>query len=245
METYEFKKTEKHVIKLLPTMHPNIFAWKVNTTSYIAKSQADIIDDWNKTERQGLVFNDDINKLKTGNFDVSTQKSPEKGGWVLLPQAALSEIAMWGYSGKDGSFAPWSKVSKKPFDDIMHKNNKILVRDCQYDYTIFDTNDEHLVVGMYCSCIDGYDSNKFNIERAHKILSQRKDVHSLSSSGGYIKTISFFWSPDVDTYRKMMRKVVNRSLDEHKVIFDLDLLGLRAGGAALYDNFYNSKNDER
>ena len=63
---------------------------------------------------------------------------------------------------------------------------------------------------------------------------------------GRTHTINFVWKPSVEDYRKVMAKLSEGrggTMELHKVIFDFDMLGLRAGGAAKYEDYY--KDDER
>lgn len=63
---------------------------------------------------------------------------------------------------------------------------------------------------------------------------------------GRSKTINARWMPSVKDYRRMWNRCLSykdgySSTKKHMAIFDEDLLGLRAGGAAYFDTFYGSK----
>ena len=100
----------------------------------------------------------------------------------------------------------------------------------------------------------------YNLETAVAILSQRGDIilaRDRYSKGfihpipGYNATstqthsLSFTWAPNVEDYRALVTRCHEiggpyPSTNWRRAVFDLDLLGLRAGGAAKYDEFYAS-----
>jgi hypothetical protein len=59
---------------------------------------------------------------------------------------------------------------------------------------------------------------------------------------GSAQTVYFRWMPTLEAYRKMWANCGGKypSTDMHQAIFDLDLLGLRACGAALFDDYHRS-----
>lgn len=60
---------------------------------------------------------------------------------------------------------------------------------------------------------------------------------------GRTNSLYFIWKPSREDYKAVLEKAGKRGLLEfHKAVFDLDMLGLRAGGAAKYDDYY--KDDE-
>ena len=65
---------------------------------------------------------------------------------------------------------------------------------------------------------------------------------------GRTHTMYFLWKPSVEDYRKMWdackaTKTSYPSTNMHQCIFELDLLGLRAGGAAKHDDSYKDDRD--
>lgn len=69
-----------------------------------------------------------------------------------------------------------------------------------------------------------------------------------NSERGKSKTVYFKWIPSLEDYRTMWDECIKRggeypSTHMHHAIFDLDLLGLRACGAALHDSYW--KDTER
>lgn len=64
-----------------------------------------------------------------------------------------------------------------------------------------------------------------------------------NSDGGRMHTLYFVWKPTVEQYRALHDAASNAgrnysSMDLYKAAFDLDVLGLRAGGAAKYEDYY-------
>lgn len=64
-----------------------------------------------------------------------------------------------------------------------------------------------------------------------------------NADGGRSHTLYFVWKPSREDYKAVLEKAGKRgSMEFHKAAFDLDILGLRAGGAAKYEDYY--KDDE-
>lgn len=260
MKTIKVTEFIEHTIDLQPIKgKDDIFAWR--------KLSHRILDTGkkvtSKSETQGLVLKEGISHLKNGKLvdAVETRENNQYndyGYWVIVPQSALEDVAKWGYYHNNKDI--FDRTSKKPYSDA-NKKDMVLVLACSYNHTIYNADREHLVVGMYCDYLNtgNFHNGKYDLEKARKILSKRKDVHSLSEikliqpytnrSPGHSHNISFYWSPDVNTYRTIMDKAESK-IDERlrspgsgaigRVEFDLDLLGLRAGGAALHDNYHDS-----
>ncbi len=75
------------------------------------------------------------------------------------------------------------------------------------------------------------------------------DVPYYNRDAGRTHTITFFWTPTAEQHMAIREqqaifkgsKIVRRGgKSKHQLIFDEDWLGLRAGGAALYGDFYAS-----
>jgi hypothetical protein len=65
------------------------------------------------------------------------------------------------------------------------------------------------------------------------------DIPYYNRSRGQTKTVTFFWTPSQEVSERLRSDYTNR----YKIVFDEDMLGLRAGGAALYDTFYKQGDD--
>lgn len=70
-------------------------------------------------------------------------------------------------------------------------------------------------------------------------------IPGYNSERGRSRTIYFIYRPSVEDYRLMWEKCLSYkanypSTERHRAIFDLDLLGLKAGGACLVQNYWDS-----
>lgn len=71
------------------------------------------------------------------------------------------------------------------------------------------------------------------------------DIPYYNSERGSSKTIYFRWAPTAEDYRRMWahclaKKKQYPSTYMHEAIFELDLIGARAAGCALFDDYYKS-----
>lgn len=109
------------------------------------------------------------------------------------------------------------------------------------------------------------DNSRYNLEKAVTILEERTDIrwyiggrwdkderiHNIPSYNAERcrnAYLDFVWMPDVASYREMWAKCLSYGTkypltERYRAVFDLDLLGLRAGGAALFSSFHKAKNE--
>jgi hypothetical protein len=100
----------------------------------------------------------------------------------------------------------------------------------------------------------------YHLDKAIEILSKRPDVRLVPAERwhgeGFVHTsgyssdcIVFDWVPDAETYQKVfaLAKTFARSDkygmgsdDLRRACFDLDVFGMRAGGAAKYGTYYEA-----
>lgn len=129
-------------------------------------------------------------------------------------------------------------------------------------------------VPMACALAFDYISARMNdgqydLPRALEILKARKDIRfwgadhwekdgevlqvpGYNRSRGCREYISFVWMPSREDYLKMWAKAQSystpgkspASTERYRAIFDEDLLGLRAGGAARHGDFYGHVPDD-
>jgi hypothetical protein len=92
----------------------------------------------------------------------------------------------------------------------------------------------------------GWDSSKCDREgRATKVEECITDIPSYNSERGCSRTIYFRWAPTQEAYRKMWAHCTAGdkkypSTRMHQAIFELDLIGARAAGCALFDEYHKS-----
>jgi len=195
---------------------------------------------------EGFLYDKDLDYLKK-NVVPSTVPS-----WTLVDKKYLKELSRYGRAGKMGNYKFKGTSSHKPFSYLEKKNFK-LVQDEFDSHMVFDIDDNPIPVGVYFDYIDAQMKNgTYNLKKAHKHLSKRKDIHELSDitevewynrDTKCAEYLHFWWEPSVKAYRKMWKRCLELSDEypscrKHQAIFELDLLGLRKAGAALFDSFY-------
>lgn len=104
-------------------------------------------------------------------------------------------------------------------------------------------------------CKTGWKSDQCDHKgRATKLEECITEIPYYNREKGCSQTIYFRWMPDVDSYRKMWSHCLASntkypSTHMFESIFELDLLGFRAAGCALFDEYhkstrYDSSNDD-
>jgi hypothetical protein len=130
-----------------------------------------------------------------------------------------------------------------------------------YDSTAWRLDGTLLPTAHSFDYMDGHMNNAhYDLPKALAILQNRSDVtltvRERWGNDGYIQQvpgynagdscgtqyISFRWIPNQE--QADVLHGVKGSLDTHKTIFDQDMLGLRAGGAALFSSFYEHVEDK-
>lgn len=113
-------------------------------------------------------------------------------------------------------------------------------------------------VAVHFDYINGHiDDSRYDLDRALAILKARTDIRFPPDDGrdgrpGTVLAIPhynverhrscflrFIWMPSVEDYQRLPLKM--GLFEPHKTVFDLDLLGLKAGGATLFDDFYKHR----
>lgn len=135
-------------------------------------------------------------------------------------------------------------------------------------HMLFDRNNEVLPTGIYFDYTNGNLRNgSYHLDKALAVLSKdaritphvdtrsrsRKsgqdpvlaitEVESFNADSANIETIAFWFAPTDDDMRSIWAKAQSYgsqhpSTDLRQAIFDLDVMGLRAAGAAKYEHYY-------
>lgn len=109
---------------------------------------------------------------------------------------------------------------------------------------VFDIEDQPLPVAILINGVgNGFMIEDYNRQKVREILEARDDVttHKLPGVGDRVLWV---WNPSPEAMRALWDQCCSYeggrypSTLKHRAIFDLDLLGLRAGGAAKYDSYY-------
>lgn len=125
------------------------------------------------------------------------------------------------------------------------------------NHQIYDMDGLPLPVAMEFSYVDGhYDNATYHLDKALEILRKRDDIRFVAPDrygqpngihripdynavNGRTHGIRFVWMPAVEDYRRMMAKYYEMGgYNRHHAVFECDMFGLRAGGAAKYTDFF-------
>lgn len=126
---------------------------------------------------------------------------------------------------------------------------------------VFDVEGQPLPVAILFNYIEAQmDNRSYDLKKALAILKARPDVRFVlqdrwgaadevqsipgyNQSKGRTSCLTFVWMPSVEDYRRMWARCQeyegrsHPSCSRYQAVFDLDLLGLRAGGAARFGSF--------
>lgn len=129
-------------------------------------------------------------------------------------------------------------------------------------HTIYDAEGKPLPVAVLFNYIDGHmDNAHYDLDKALATLKARDDIRFVAedrwrdapdsvqriphynASRGRDYCLAFVWMPSVEDYRRMVAQCEEYESPypttmRYRAVFDLDLLGLRAGGAAKHTDFY-------
>lgn len=182
------------------------------------------------------------NRPKPGHMPI-----PKNDRWILIDDQCLEDIRM--HVG--GCTDDWKgKTAEMPFTEIAEgrKDEWNLVRyDIRFE-EYFDTEGKIYPRGKYVDYISWHmRDGSYDLKKAHAILKDHPHVQSLSEiqpvpyynrSFGCSAFICFHWVPDRENYQRVWDIYIQNKTLIPKIVFDLDLLGLRKGGAAKYNSFY-------
>lgn len=193
---------------------------------------------------------------KYKDLDTLKDKIP-KCEWVLVPPSLLKEIQRYGYLGnyseKRAGVSVWDNISDTPFTAFTKRENKELIRRDWASNMVFDKDNEALPMAIDFDYIEAQMHEKsYDLAQAIEILSKREDIKDLSgileiphynTERGKRQYINFTWVPSIKDYQCAWE--LCKKLDKEfpstvflYAIFELDLLGLRRGGAARFGDFY-------
>lgn len=171
------------------------------------------------------------------------------------------------YYAKHGELGPpRPEVSDEPFTALTEGGSFDNVAYIDWgNHQAWDRQERALPVARSFSYISARMHNGcYDLERAAAILQARDDVvlfakrwgdrliHTIphyNATSSQTHHLSFLWQPTAEDCRKVEARCQEiggkyPSTNWRKAVFDLDLLGLRAGGAAKYDDFWGNDKDE-
>lgn len=148
--------------------------------------------------------------------------------WVLLHRESIDGLQRWGWSGERDNFHEVKEVSEVPLTDLSNPDYRI----ARFDYgahMLFDVDGQPLVVAQ----LDDFLMWMRCRSRAEVLEHLRGHPHA-SGVGQYDENM-FWWTPDLETYRRAWARCLKidpqfPSTKFPQAIRDLDLFGLREAG---------------
>ena len=190
-------------------------------------------------------------------------------GIHVVPRNFLKLIARHGFSEGYEMAQKDDKGFEegRPFTALVESGVSV-DRVLRIDYSshmVFDRSGNVMPAGIHFEYIKAcMDNAHYDLLRALEILKQNERVHFLSrrerltdepeilaiehynASSLRNRYLAFWFEPTVEEQRALWEKqkaygTKYPSTEEYRAMFDLDILGLRAGGAAYYDDFHKSR----
>lgn len=192
-------------------------------------------------------------------------REPDK--LCLVQKNFLQLAARHGFSnacellGKDTYYS-----IEKPFTALTEGSADVeqLILVERSSHQLFDRYGNILPVAQFFDYIHaGMHNGRYDLKKALEILRKNDRVHGVSSRGKDAELqileveyynrekfcshyLCFWFEPTPEEQKQLWAKQLTYggdypSTEFHRAVFDLDILGLRAGGAAYYDEFYQSR----
>jgi hypothetical protein len=268
METYKDKRTiqYKNYVQIFP-INEELFAFKHDLIVFNKLTSCTT-----KLVTQGLTTREQFESWKTKDYsDIPQNKSYVVATEELLERMRLyGWISIDSDNEYRVSSEEWKKgISKYPFLHIQRSGYKV-VQFLTGSNQLRDTNDEYLPVALRFNYLYGhYDNAHYDLEKAIKILENNPAIVLFNEDGEIAKgnkvisriphynsdsvcnkALYFLWQPTKEDYQKLMEQCSTYGDGSHPstniaaAIFDMDLFGLRVGGAALFDKYYAHKEFE-
>jgi hypothetical protein len=182
----------------------------------------------------------------------------------LLPKLMQELGFSAGLAATDDKIS--SALQEQPFTQFVSGQASLeqLVRLDISNHMLFDRHGEVLPVALYFDYIEAaMRDGRYNLERAAEILKKDSRVRFIAekpqqdptevihevpyynAEPGKTKYLQFLFMPTEADQRQLWKQqqsygTKSPSLEKFHAVFDLDMLGLRAGGAALQDSFFVS-----
>lgn len=190
-------------------------------------------------------------------------------GLTVVSNEFLKELAKNGYPAAletlrkhEDNVEAYNEYSNHlPFKvlvDLKRKSRKIVEFD-NGSHMVFDQNGVSLPVGIHCDYMHGrFDNAHYNLDIALKVLLKNKRVRFFEDKrtitqipyynvGKYSsQMLAFTYEPTKEEAQAMWEKQLSYkskypSTTNYQALFDLDILGLRKAGAAVFNDFHESK----
>lgn len=204
--------------------------------------------------RQGIAAKSAIRALKQGKFP--TGETGSRYGLLTDEQVAGIRRVGWNFLADYRN----DKVNKAPrpgiYDYLVGGGDPANVLRTDGWNQFYTLDDEIMPTAVWFDYIDAYIENtRYDLSKVVDILRERDDIvfpesrdhwtvdkdrpeiqriPYYNADGGRTTYVPFFWLPTMEAMKLLEADMSNR----YKTIFEQDLLGLRAGGAAKFDEFY-------
>lgn len=133
-----------------------------------------------------------------------------------------------------------------------HKKDSFLTHDMSIrsDFEYLPLNEDFYLLEEKKTITTATMSPSWNKEKTTNISDLNEiiqDIPYYNAELGKDKTVIFEWYPKQEDYNKVFKDIKSRNpkyLTSDQIwqsIFKLDILGLRSGGAALFENYYEDK----
>lgn len=236
MKTYNFTRTLDFKLEVIPTTKRGLKAYRLSCT-----------DSGNPNLKPvtGLCKTKQVSALKLGDPVGQTD-------WQLVKPKILKSLQKWGWSGKNGDYKHFEYEYNDVFVAIQRGWGQLVKLDNSANM-VYNESGEVLPVAIHCDYITHQMNNgSYDMTRLLEILEARDDIHFITdgvepvpyynSSADCSSYVAFWWQASVEDYRRMWARCKKiggayPSCSFAQAIFEEDLLGLRAGGAAKYETF--------
>lgn len=231
---------------------------------YQCKTEFKCVEDVRENAHEGITLLKNLKRHEPGQ-PIKEVEIKDRHPMLVTPEV-IEYFRTHGWIqilGSDNDiYSKLAPLNDKPYTNFINetvtKENLVFV-----DYSrnmVFDRKDEPFATAMYFSYMDGgIDNGHYHLDRALEILKQRNDIKFLNGRN-YLELeskairipsynaeryrneyLQFIWMPSREDYVKMWNKAKSCNgmfQSKHHAVFDLDLLGLRSGGAAKYTEYY-------
>lgn len=227
-------------------VYKGIYAYKFITM--VENGNPNVDDEF--SEEQGVTDSKGISLMKKGLPPFKGRK--DKRQFFIMSGEDIKAIQNYGaIAYNDRNFKGFKRHDV--FDWLSNDGNKNNVIRCEvYDYSFWRLDGTLIPTAIHVDYIDArFHNGLYDLEKAFKHLSAREDVHFVpegkdgiqdipyyNAQRGRNRFLHFMWTPN----QEQAERLRIGSMERHKLIFDEDMLGLRAAGIAKTDSFY--KDDE-
>jgi hypothetical protein len=270
MTDYNIKSATTEIVTTASTLHSyfevmkGVYAYK--TVRKTVSSHAEIED--HEFVMQGLTKRSGVTKLRKG---LSPEPLHPQRQYVVVSDEILAEVKRFGYLALSArKFKGFDDT--EVYDWLINGGSPDnVIAFYSYDHSFWRIDGTLIPTGIAFDYISaGFHNLKYDMPKAVAHLDSRDDVsffdqekHRFAESimgtvaekgsvlsipyynadGGKNAYLSFVWTPTQDQADKLYSGTARR--DIFKTIFDDDMLGLRAAGAALFNDFYEEVERKR